>query len=251
MRANGYARSEGIGAFVLCVSFDNGDDGSAGGDGGTQRGSRGSVATVGSMVRQDGRSASLTAPNGSAQRDLILAALHQAEIVAEDVGCTEAHGTGTPLGDPTEAGALVAAHGVAGRKVALAIGAAKGSVGHSEAASGAIGLLKVQRLLEDALVVGNAHLRVLNPLIGERLGASPSSFLMPSQGISTESESTGVSSFGYSGTIAHALLRRTPVLRTTPLRLPRLVFQRQSFPIYELAPGHPLLNAQDLDTGGG
>ena len=92
-RANGYARSEGVGALVLRPSDD----------------ARASVNLVSSAVRQDGRSASLTAPNGSAQRTLLLVALGRAALASADVGCTEAHGTGTALGDPTEAGALAAA----------------------------------------------------------------------------------------------------------------------------------------------
>ena len=93
----------------------------------------------GSAVRQDGRSASLTAPNGLAQRTLLLAALGRASLSPDEVGSVEAHGTGTPLGDPTEAGALAAVHAGAARTSAMAVSAAKGSVGHTEAASGGVG----------------------------------------------------------------------------------------------------------------
>ena len=62
-------------------------------------------------MRQDGRSASLTAPNGSAQRVLLLAAASRARTKPSELLCAEAHGTGTSLGDPTEAGALALAHG--------------------------------------------------------------------------------------------------------------------------------------------
>ena len=55
--------------------------------------------------RQDGRSASLTAPNGSAQRELLRAALALAGCTAAAAAWVEAHGTGTALGDPTEAAA--------------------------------------------------------------------------------------------------------------------------------------------------
>ena len=97
----------------------------------------------GSAVRQDGRSASLTAPNGSAQRVLLLAAHASAAEGAAAFGLAlvEAHGTGTPLGDPTEAGALAAAVGGGGAASVL-VGAAKGSVGHAEAASGLLGHLR-------------------------------------------------------------------------------------------------------------
>ena len=89
---------------------------SGGGDGGS------AMALGGSAVRQDGRSASLTAPNGSAQRALLGAALSVAGLGASEVGGVEAHGTGTALGDPTEAGALAAVHGA--RTAPLVVGRA-------------------------------------------------------------------------------------------------------------------------------
>ena len=88
-RANGYARSEAVGVAIV----GKGD---------------GTLVLGGSAVRQDGRSASLTAPNGSAQRTLLVSALDRASLHPVEVGSLEAHGTGTALGDPTEAGALVA-----------------------------------------------------------------------------------------------------------------------------------------------
>ena len=63
----------------------------------------------GAAVRQDGRSASLTAPNGQAQRNLLLAAHAEAGVRPTELARFEAHGTGTMLGDPIEAGSLAAA----------------------------------------------------------------------------------------------------------------------------------------------
>eukprot|EP00966_Prymnesium_polylepis_P069813 1623424-Prymnesium_polylepis.1 len=67
------------------------------------------MGVVGSAVRQDGRSASLTAPNGQAQQALLVAAWGDASIPSDDLTLNEAHGTGTALGDPIEAGSLVIA----------------------------------------------------------------------------------------------------------------------------------------------
>ena len=161
-RANGYARSEGVGALVL------------------RRGGEEGVLLDGSAVRQDGRSASLTAPNGSAQRALLLASAGSAAIAPSEVACVEAHGTGTALGDPTEAGALAAVHG-AGSVRSSPSGAAKASVGHAEAASGQVGLLRVWRLLVEAAAAGNAQLRALNPLVRERLGRAASAVCAAAQ----------------------------------------------------------------------
>ena len=159
-RANGYARSEAVGALVLRQ-----EDGPA-------------SVLRGSAVRQDGRSASLTAPNGSAQRTLLLVALSAAELSAVEIGRIEAHGTGTALGDPTETGALAAVYGSQDRATPIIIGAAKANIGHSEAASGQVALCCVASFTMGA---GNAHLRSLNPLVSTRLDARP--IVVPSQAI--------------------------------------------------------------------
>jgi acyl transferase domain-containing protein len=111
------------------------------------------------------------------------------------------------------------------------VGAAKASVGHSEAASGQVGLLKVQRLLEDSSVFGNAQLRVLNPLVGERLsGVTSLPFVLPTEAYgATALHLACVSSFGFTGTIAHAAVGLPPLRRELPpTPLPGLALSRQS-----------------------
>eukprot|EP00964_Phaeocystis_antarctica_P130932 scaffold94809_cov57-Phaeocystis_antarctica.AAC.1 len=101
------------------------------------------MAFCGSAVRQDGRSASLTAPNGTAQRALLQAALAEAGVAAASVARLEAHGTGTALGDPIEAGslqaALLQARGEA--QAPLAVDSVKANAGHAEPAAAMAGLL--------------------------------------------------------------------------------------------------------------
>ena len=93
--ANGYARGEGCGAFVVKRLSDAIRDGD------------GIYAVVrGSSVMQDGRSASLTAPSGRMQEKLIRTALRDAGVEPANVQYVQAHGTGTPLGDPIETGAI-------------------------------------------------------------------------------------------------------------------------------------------------
>ena len=86
-RANGYVRSEGVGGALLEPK-------------------RAAASLRGSAVRSDGKSASLTAPNGEAQVGLLRAAMLLGGLQAEDVCTTECHGTGTALGDPIETTAL-------------------------------------------------------------------------------------------------------------------------------------------------
>ena len=175
--ANGYARGEAVGALYV-----------------QRRGEHG-VQVLAVVVQQDGRSASLTAPNGNAQAMLIGAAITEANA---SPGILEAHGTGTALGDPTEAGAVARAT----RAVMLTTAAAKSQVGHAEAAAGIVGLLRLA--LRHA---ANAHLRVMNPLL-DAFAPPLCCYNQNPQSAATEL-TPGVSSFGYSGTISHAILDTT------------------------------------------
>jgi acyl transferase domain-containing protein len=87
---------------------------------------------LGSAVNQGGRSSGLTAPNGPAQTALVAEALRSASVGAADVAAVSLHGTGTPLGDPIEVGALAAAvkaeSGRARRVVALGSSKARTAV---------------------------------------------------------------------------------------------------------------------------
>ena len=90
----------------------------------------------GSAVRQDGQSASLTAPNGSAQVLLISRTLAAARLTSSEVTDFEAHGTGTALGDPTEVGAIAAVTADGRPDAPLTVRSAKANLGHAEPAAG-------------------------------------------------------------------------------------------------------------------
>ena len=194
--ANGYARAEGVGGTVLSM------------DASSETHHECLAATT---VRHDGRSASLTAPNASAQRELIRAALQIASLPDGALCEVEAHGTGTSLGDPTEAGGLSRALGNASCTTSsLVLGAAKANFGHAEPAAGLLGVAKVSRVLRDGVAFGNAQLTRINPLVQDRLNLSTDVGMnLPTQPLAIwlpERCAIGVSSFGYSGTIAHAIM---------------------------------------------
>jgi 3-oxoacyl-(acyl-carrier-protein) synthase/NADPH:quinone reductase-like Zn-dependent oxidoreductase len=189
-RADGYARGEACGGVALRRGVND----------------AALLTMCGSAVRQDGRSASLTAPNGRAQQGLLVAALQDADISVDALALNEVHGTGTALGDPIEAGSLVAAV-LSTREDALAVGGVKANIGHAEPAAGMTGLLKLALGLHASEAAPNAQLRMLNPYVGDTLRSVACA--LPSQLASLMGDRKlvgGVSSFGYSGTIAHAVL---------------------------------------------
>jgi acyl transferase domain-containing protein len=192
--ADGYARGEACGATAM-------RPGKADLQG---------FGLLGSAVRQDGRSASLTAPSGQAQGGLIIAAVSDAGTTADGMTLNEAHGTGTALGDPIEAGSLVAAvlSSRSEETAPLALGGVKANIGHAEPAAGMTGMLKLASGLEKGVAAPNAQMRVLNPMVsGAFRGLSCALAAQPAT-IGSMAAQGGVSSFGYSGTIAHAVLRR-------------------------------------------
>ena len=198
-RADGYARGEAIGAISCAL-----DDGSA----------EAGVQMAGSAIRHDGRSASLTAPNGQAQQAVLRASLADAQMAPQDAALLEAHGTGTALGDPIEAGAVAAAYLSARRSggTPLAIGSLKANAGHTEPGAGVAGALNLLVKLQSQRTSPNAQLRIINPHVGGSLrGQTACGLCTQVTGLRAAAEAAwlvgGVSSFGYSGTIAHAMLR--------------------------------------------
>src|SRR5690606_6422296 len=97
-----------------------------------------------SGINQDGASNGITAPSGLAQQQLIEEVYRRFAIDPERIGYIEAHGTGTRLGDPVEANALVRAFRKFTDKTDFcAVGSAKSHIGHTSANSGVTGLISV------------------------------------------------------------------------------------------------------------
>lgn len=196
--ANGYVRAEGCGAVVLKRH-----------SAALRDGNRVLALLRGSALNQDGRSASLTAPNGRAQRKVIAAALADAGLAPGDIDYVEAHGTGTPMGDAIELNALADSYG-ADRAAPLLIGSVKVNIGHLEAGAGLAGVIKAVLALEHGVVPGHPRLSSPTPhLDWARAGvtAPTSATPWPATG---RVRRAGVSSFGFSGTNAHVILEAAP-----------------------------------------
>jgi acyl transferase domain-containing protein/acyl carrier protein len=199
-RADGYVRGEGCGVVVLKRLSDALVDGD-----------RILALIRGSAVNQDGRSNGLTAPSVLGQQEVLRGALENAGLDPSDISYIEAHGTGTPLGDPIEFDALKAVYGVPrGGGVTCAVGSVKTNIGHTEPVAGMAGLIKTILAFQHEVIPPHLHLENLNPNIS--LEATP--FVIPTKlhpwPSGEQRRFAAVSSFGLGGTTAHMLLEEAP-----------------------------------------
>lgn len=193
--ANGFGRGEGCAVLVLERLED------------AQRTGHPVLAVIrSSAVNQDGRSNGLTAPSVDAQTQLLRAALGRGALRASDIGYIEAHGTGTPLGDPIEMEAIAEVLG-RGRTDTLWIGSVKTNIGHLEAAAGVAGVIKTVLALQHGKIPAHLHFRQPSPHIPwDDLPVRVPLTLSDWTGV----RRAGVSSFGFSGTNAHVILEQAP-----------------------------------------
>ncbi|MBP0456871.1 type I polyketide synthase [Streptomyces montanisoli] len=166
----------------------------------------------GSAVTNDGAAkAGFTAPSVDGQSTAVTAAHLVAGTTPADIGYLEAHGTGTPVGDPIEVRALTKAYGDRpGAPGSCVLGSVKSNIGHTDAASGVIGLIKAALALREQLIPGTAHFTTPNPDLD--LPATPFR-------ISSANEPwprgaaprlAAVNSLGIGGTNAHVVLAEAP-----------------------------------------
>lgn len=203
-RADGYVRGEGAGFLLLRPLARALADGDA-------------IYGVvrGTAVNHGGAAVTLTSPNAFAQSAVIEKAYRDADVRPDQVSYVEAHGTGTPLGDPIEITALKRAFSHMARDAdvtlgerTIALGSVKTQIGHLEAAAGIAGVVKVLLALEHEALPGLAQFQSLNPRI--RLERSP--FHLPTRLTPWPrgGRVAGISSFGFGGVNAHAVLTEPP-----------------------------------------
>ncbi len=203
--ADGYVRGEGCAIVVLKRLTDALADGD-------------NVLAVirGTAINQDGRTSGITAPNSLSQQACIRTALASAGLTTNDVSYIEAHGTGTPLGDPIEFQSLCKLFPKTPEQDKVCyVSSVKANIGHTETVSGIAGLIKVILMMQHGVIPKHTELTELNPNItleGTRLQIPAEQLDWPTD----KPRVAGISSFGFGGTNTHVVIEAaSPVLIPT------------------------------------
>jgi phthioceranic/hydroxyphthioceranic acid synthase len=164
----------------------------------------------GTAANQDGRTINIATPSQSAQVAAYRAALAAGGVEPATVGMVEAHGPGTPIGDPIEYAGLAEVYGTEGP---CALASVKTNFGHTQSASGVLGLAKAILALQHGEVPRNLHFTQLP----DEIAPIPTNLFVPvvttpwpaCNGDATPRRAA-VSSYGFSGTNVHAIVEQAP-----------------------------------------
>jgi acyl transferase domain-containing protein/acyl carrier protein/SAM-dependent methyltransferase len=196
--ADGYCRGEGVGLVVLkplLQALRDGDN---------------VLGTIlATSVRQSSNAVPITVPYSPSQTALYNKVLGTAGVSAEDISYLEAHGTGTPVGDVQEFESIRKTFGCGVRRRPLHFASVKGSIGHTEGASGVAGLIKVLLMMRKRRIPVQANYTTLNP----KISLEPGQLAIPTETIVWEAEGSRlaiVNNYGAAGSMAAMVVKEAP-----------------------------------------
>src|SRR6202047_1319808 len=172
----------------------------------------------GFAVNNDGSAkVGYTAPSVEGQANVIAMAHAAAAGEPESIGYIEAHGTGTPLGDPIElAGLTQAFRAHTNKEQFCVIGTAKTNVGHLDIAAGVTGLINAAHIVRHGVFPPTLHFKKPNP----NFDFANSPFRVNGERSEWKAGSgprrAGVSAFGVGGTNAHVVIEQAPERNSSP-----------------------------------
>ncbi len=176
------------------------------------------AVVIGSGINQDGTTNGITAPSAASQESLIRQVYEDHGIDPATIGYVEAHGTGTVLGDPIEHTALTRAFADGGEHEIL-LGSVKSNIGHATTAAGFAGLAKVLLSLREKTIPPSLHFGTGNPAIDFDKGPFRVNTRAEPWPVGAGGKRrAAISSFGFGGTNAHAVIEEAP--EATPIREP-------------------------------
>ncbi|WP_372073253.1 beta-ketoacyl synthase N-terminal-like domain-containing protein [Tistrella mobilis] len=207
-----------------CRPFDAAADGTVGGSGGAvvvlkrladaeRDGDHvHAVIRAVAITNDGGAKIGFTAPGEAAQAEAVARAFHASGIHPDTIGCVEAHGTATALGDPIEVAALTRGFRAAGgtRLAHAALGSVKGNLGHADAAAGMLSIAKAVLSVAHGEIYPTANTTRANPEL--RLAETP--FRLPTAPevwpVADHPRRMAVNCYGMGGTNLHAILEQAP-----------------------------------------
>lgn len=207
-KADGYCRGEGVAAVFLkklSAAVADGDQ------------IMGVVASTG--VQQNENCTPIFVPNAPSLSDLFKSVTKQARLKPSQISVVEAHGTGTGVGDPAEYDGLRRVLGgqASGRENNLILGSVKGLVGHTEATSGIVSMVKVMLMIQKGMIPPQPSHTSINPAIGST-PADKMTIPMSLQNWDADFRAALINNYGASGSNASMVLTQSPFANTKAIK---------------------------------